>query len=116
MSEPVGPIVLLVLALVQAPSDWDDTSEKAWRLILQGKPAEAVTLFETVIRASPNFADRHLELAQAHLAVAETLKERGASQAAVQRRHLQTAATHYRRAIDLGSSRAIVAMKDLVDV
>jgi tetratricopeptide (TPR) repeat protein len=104
----------LLAVLIQTPAGWNETSDKALTLILQGKPAEAVTLYERVLKASPDFGDGHIALAEAHAAVAETLTK--APQAAARRRHLETAATHYRRGIELGAARSLVALKDLVDI
>jgi len=110
------PLLVLLVSLTQTPAGWENTSTKGAELILQGKASEAVTLFEKVVRTSPDFADGHLRLADAHVAVAESIKDRGASQAAARRQHLETAATHYKRAIELGSVREVIAKKSLVDL
>jgi len=108
------PALILLVALIQIPAGWIATNDKAMTLILQGKPAEAVALYERVLKASPNFGDGHVALAEAHSAIAARMS--AASQAAARRQHFETAAAHYERGIQLGAERSIVAMKDLVDV
>lgn len=108
--------ICLLLAFAQAPAGWNDTLTRASRLLLQGKSVEAIALYEKAVQASPSFDAAHYGLAEAHLVAADALKPQGASQAAARRRHLEAAAVHYRRAIDLGSGQNLMAMASLVTV
>src|SRR5689334_18276504 len=107
--------IALVGFLMQAPAGWDQTYDKALALIVQGKPADAVALYERVLKGAPNFGDGHVALGEAYLAWAETL-EGAPAQAAAFRRHLEAAATHHKRAIEPRAPRAFFSRKDLVDI
>src|SRR5215203_5685915 len=97
----LAPLFALLL-VAQAPAGWSDTQARGSRLSLEGKSAEAIALYERVLRTSPNFDEAHYALGEAHKLAADNLKPQGASQAA-RRRHLEAAAEHYRRVIDLRS-------------
>jgi tetratricopeptide (TPR) repeat protein len=112
MLPPIAAFVAL-LVLAQAPAGWSDTQTRGSRLLLEGKSAEAIGLYEKVLQASPDFDEAHYALAEAHELAADNLKPQGASRGAIRRRHLETAAAHYRRVIDLRSAHAPMAMRSL---
>jgi len=113
---PVLAPFLALLVLAQAPAGWNDIHARGSRLLLEGKSAEAIALYEKVLQASPNFDEALYALAEAHELAAAHLKPQGASEVASRRRHLEAAAGHYRRVIDLRSSHAPMAMKSLAVV
>ena len=104
---------LTLLLFAQAPAGWNDTQARGARLVLDGKPAEAIALYEKVLQTSPDFDEAHYALGQAHELAAAALEPLRASQAASRRRHLEAAAVHYRRVIDLRSAYAPMAMSSL---
>ena len=102
-----GLLMIFVSVLVaglpvraQEPAGWNDVVKKALA-VLADKPAEAIALIQKVVDANPNFGEGHSMLAGAHSAVAETLENGGAASAATRKRHLEAAARHYRRSIEL---------------
>lgn len=111
----IAPFFAL-LVFAQAPVGWSDTQARGSRLMQEGKSAEAIALYEKVLQTSPNFDEAHYALAEAHELAADNLKPQGASQAASRRRHLEAAAVHYRRVIDLRSAHAPMAMRSLAVV
>jgi hypothetical protein len=89
-------------AQAQAPSGWEDLERKALQAIVAGKGTEAVALLQRFVTGNPDFAEGHSMLASAHSAAAESLEEAaGPAAAATRRRHLEAAAGHYRRTLDL---------------
>ena len=108
----IAPFLALLVS-AQAPVGWNDTQARGSRLLLDGKSAEAIALYEKVLQTAPNFDEAHFALAGAHELAAAHLESQGASQAASRRRHLEAAAVHYRRVIDLRSAHAPMAMSSL---
>jgi len=82
------------------PSGWDRVSEAALRLMVEGKPMEAAAMLQRVVDQAPGFGDAHSMLANAHGVAAETLEGDPAA-VGTRRKHLETALTHYRRAVEL---------------
>jgi tetratricopeptide (TPR) repeat protein len=113
---PVLAPFLALLVFAQAPAGWNDIQARGSRLLLEGKSAEAIALYEKVLQASPDFDEALYALAEAHELAAAHLEPQGASEVASRRRHLEAAAGHYRRVIDLRSSHAPMAMKSLAVV
>jgi predicted Zn-dependent protease len=70
------------------------------RLIDDGKPADAVSVMEKFLQATPNYFDAHFMLAKAHQAQADSDTVKAADRA-VRARHLEAAVTHYQRYLDL---------------
>ena len=108
----LAPFFALLL-FAQAPVGWNDTQARGSRLLLDGKFAEVIALYEKVLQTAPDFDEGHFALAGAHELAAAHLELQGASQAASRRRHLEAAAVHYRRVIDLRSAHAPMAMSSL---
>lgn len=91
-------LAMSVLALgAQAPADWDKTSLRAMEWITEGKAAQAVALLERTVAQAPGFEVAKYELARAHLARAGELSIQQPSPDVLRRRHLEQAATFYRK-------------------
>jgi tetratricopeptide (TPR) repeat protein len=104
----IAPFFAL-LVFAQAPAGWNDTQARGSRLLLEGRSAEAIALYEKVLQTSPDFDEAHYALAEAHELAADQLTPQGASHAASRRRHLEAAAVHYRQVIDVRSAHAPMA-------
>ena len=101
---PAVTLVILVLfmqAPAATPPGWEATMMRGQQHVLDRKFADAIALFERVVKQAPAFDGGHYELAEAHRMQGLELALKGPSQQAAQRRHLETAATHYRRVADL---------------
>ena len=92
--------VSLLAAGQQAPADWDQTTLRASRLMLDGKTAQAIALLERVVAAAPGFEAAQYELARAHDFRASELAVAGPAQDQARRRHLEQAARLYRQVAD----------------
>ena len=114
-------LLVIVVSLVfaglpvraQEPAGWDEVVKKAFA-VLGSKPVEAVAIFQKVVDANPNFGEGHSMLASAHSAVAETL-EGDASSAATRKRHLEAAARHYRRSLELTRTNSLLDQLSLAE-
>jgi hypothetical protein len=82
------------------PSGWDRVSETALKLIVEGRAMEAAAMLQRVVDQAPGFGDAHSMLADAHGVAAEQLEGDPAA-VSTRRKHLETAVTHYRRAVEL---------------
>ena len=95
------PTTLLILALaIQEPAGWDATYQRGRQLLLDGKVAQAITLYEGAIKTYPTFDGAHFALAEAHRRAALEAELKGPAQTTARRQHLELAATHYRHAAD----------------
>ena len=70
-------------------------------MMVDGKAVEAAALVQKFVTAHPDFGEGHSMLASLHSVAAEALEEAGPAEAARRRRHLETAAVHYRRSLEL---------------
>ena len=68
--------------------------------ILLTKTADAIGVLGKFLARYPNVAEAHVELAMAHSSLGSPLTNKATSPA-VRTRHLESAATHFRRAFDL---------------
>lgn len=98
------------------PPAWEATRTRVMALALDGKHQEMVTLMEPIVARYPRFADGQFWLGAAH----ENLGRDGMrTDPAAARRHFELAATHGRRAYDLGGGgdreAAIRGLIDLYD-
>jgi tetratricopeptide (TPR) repeat protein len=96
---PLATLVVVAL-LLQAPAGWDATYLRGQQLMLDKKTADAIKLFESVVKASPTFDGAHYALGDAHHMLGLEAILRGPSQDAAKRRHLEAAAKHFRLAAD----------------
>jgi len=85
---------------LEYPEGWSETDAEAIRLFREGKKVESTAVYQKVVDAHPNFAEAHYSLATNHELMANELKDDPA-QADVRKRHLETAAVHYKRFRDL---------------
>jgi len=91
---------VVVALLVQAPAGWDATYVRGQQLVLDKKTADAIKLFESVVKASPAFDGAHYALAEAHHMAGLEAILLGPSHDAAKRQHLEAAAKHFRLAAD----------------
>jgi hypothetical protein len=106
---------LLGVALVaQAPSGWDATLAQGQQLILDRKTPEAIALFERTVKAAPGFDGARFELGEAHRMRALELAIEGPSREKERQAHLQSAATHLRRAASAGGEYAQLTWGNLM--
>jgi tetratricopeptide (TPR) repeat protein len=83
-----------------------ETWDKAHQLLDQGKPEEAAAIYERILAGHPDdFEAAHLGLGNAHRKMADAINDRAQGASATRIQHLELAATHYRRAFDLGGPR-----------
>lgn len=110
-------MALLAVAFghAQAPAGWNDLERKGVQMIIDGKAVEAVALFQKFVAANPDFGDGHSMLASAHSAAAEALEEAGPGEAARRKRHLETAAIHYRRTLELTHVNRTLNLRSLAE-
>jgi tetratricopeptide (TPR) repeat protein len=94
--------IALVIGL-QTPAGWDAAFQRAQRLILDNKTADAIVVLEGVLKASPGFDPARYEIAEAHRMLALELALKGPSQDATKRREFELAAAAYRR-VAVGTS------------
>lgn len=113
-------LMIVMLASVtshaQAPRDWDAIEKRSLQLLVDGKGEEAIVLLEKVVAASPDFASAHSMLGDTHGAVAATIDTGSPAQAAKRRRHLESAASHYRRAVDLTHVNRAMNLVSLAEI
>ena len=111
-------VVSVVLAglpvRAQEPPGWNDVVKKVMA-VLADRPAEAIALIQKVVDANPNFGEGHSMLATAHSSAAETLEDAGPAQAATRRRHLEAAARHYRRSLELTRTNSLLDQLSLAE-
>jgi hypothetical protein len=103
-------------AYAQTPAGWNDISAKSFQLIGAGKAAEAVAPLEKVVAANPSFVEAHELLAAAHETIADSLKQDGVPLKGARTRHLETAALHYRRVLDLRGTGEILTHLSLAEI
>ena len=88
-------------AAAPAPEAWLKIHRETLEQMIGGKTAEAIAALQKVVATYPSFGEGHSALASAHEIAAERLESEGASTAAARREHLQKAALHYQRGVDL---------------
>lgn len=84
----------------QTPAEWTTVSDQVSKLNAFNKTAEAIGVLEKFLARFPNVAEAHRELATAHLYLGSPLLNTSATPAE-RTRHLERAATGFRRALDL---------------
>ena len=85
-----------------APPGWDAATARLMDLELDGKLEERVAILEPFVAKYPDFADGHFRLGAAHETVARSLMRTDPTRA---RARFEIAATHLRRAFDLGGGK-----------
>ena len=106
--------LLLALWLGTAQSH-DAAVKQAFQLLLENKDAQAIALLDPLVAKHPNAADLHEMLATAHVASAEKLAGNAAA-AARRRTHLEKAATHLERTIELTHVNRASNLDSLVEI
>lgn len=101
-------------ATTAAPAEWAATRARVMALGLDGKHAEMVAVMEPVVATHPAFADGQFWLGAAH----ENLgRDAMRTDPAAARRHFELAATHGRRAYELGGGEDREAsIRGLIDL
>jgi tetratricopeptide (TPR) repeat protein len=110
----VLPAALALVTLTQAPAGWDAIYQQGQQLMLDRKTPEAITLYERAAKQHPTFDGAHYALAEAHRAMALELALQGPPADTARRRHLETAATHYRTAVARGGAYRDLAVMYLM--
>jgi hypothetical protein len=100
------------------PPGWSDTLAKTLDLTIAGKSREVLTIYEDWVARFPDFADAHLMLGSAFENLGmEALKNRGPDSGLTALKDFETAATHFRRAFDLGGGETpSIPIRALVDI
>jgi hypothetical protein len=100
------------------PPGWSDTLGKTLDLTIAGRHSEVVAIYEQWVARYPNFADAHGMLGGAYESLGRDALTSGASDAALTAlKYFETAATHFRRAFDLGGGETpSIAIRSLVDI
>jgi tetratricopeptide (TPR) repeat protein len=110
------PALVAIMAFSQAPAGWNETDRQGRQLMLAGKAADAITLFERAVNGMPNFEGAHYALADAHRFLGIELATKGPSQATERRRHLELAATQYRWVAERGTQYRQLAAGQLMNL
>lgn len=110
------PTLLVVALFMQAPAGWDATYLRAQQLMLDNKIADAIKLFESVVKAAPAFDDARYALADAHRGAAREAAMGGPSQDAAKRQHLEAAATHCRQVAERKGDYQQLAVGNLMNL
>lgn len=79
----------------ELPDGWIETSAAANQEIDAGNAAAAISMFEKIVASRPDFHPAHEGLADAHASMENE------PPSTARTHHLEMAATHYRRALDL---------------
>lgn len=97
---------------------WSDAQRQALTQTPDGKDREDPAVYERFTAAHPDFAPARLALGRYYQRLAEQITDRSPSAEATRKRHLENAATHYRRAADVASTDAdgALALAGLIDV
>lgn len=107
--------LILLLFSIGATQSHDAVLKQALQLLLDNKDAQAIALLDPLVAKNPNAADLHEMLATAHSASAEKL-EGDATNAARRRTHLEAAATHFKRTIELTHVNVASNLGSLVEI
>ena len=107
-------LLAMLLSLVSVQSQ-DPAVKQAYQLLLDNKEAQAIALLTPLAAKNPNAADVHEMLATAHAASAEKL-EGDAANADRRRTHLEAAATHLKRTIELTHVNRAMNLDSLVEI
>lgn len=110
----IGLVLLLSGAQGSVPSQ-PDPIKAALDLIIDNKAEQAIALLEPLAVKNPDAADLREMLGSAHAAAAEAL-EADPGAARRRRMHLETAATHFRRTIELTHVNRASNLGSLVDI
>jgi hypothetical protein len=100
------------------PPGWSDTLGKTLDLTIAGKHGEVVAIYEQWVAKYPNFADAHVMLGGAYESLGrDALTTRASDAAMTALKYFEMAATHLRRAFDLGGGETpSIAIRSLVDI
>jgi tetratricopeptide (TPR) repeat protein len=100
------------------PPGWSDTLGKTLDLTIAGKHGDVVAIYEQWVAKYPNFADAHGMLGGAYESLGmDALTSRASDAALTALKYFETAATHLRRAFDLGGGETpSIAIRSLVDI
>jgi hypothetical protein len=100
------------------PPGWKELQSKTLDLTLEGKHLEVLAIYEQWVVKHPDFVEGHLMLAGAHESVARAMRTSRAPDAqATRTKHLETAAVHIRRGLELaGPDDSFWIMRGLIDV
>lgn len=105
-------LVVALSAFAQTPKGWDDAYRQVAELMLAGKGPEAIALLERVVTQAPDFIPARYELGSAHAHWAVELALQDPPAADERRRHLELAATHFRRVAERDSEyRPLAALR-----
>lgn len=97
-----------------APPGWDATKAKVMALGLDGKHQEMVVLMEPIVARRPAFAEGQFWLGAAHENLGRAVMR---TDPAAAKPHFETAATHLRRAYELGGGEDREAsIRGLIDL
>ena len=102
------------------PAGWREVIERDSALGLEGRHKERIAILEGWVKRHPRFPDAHARLGGAYESVGRDLLPRAATPAPPEAvKYLELAATHFRRALDLGGDVnrdiTIRALADLLD-
>ena len=106
--------LLLAFSLGTAQSH-DAAVKQAFQLLLENKDAQAIALLDPLVAKHPNAADLHEMLATAHVTSAEKLAGEAAA-AGRRRTHLEKAAVHLKRTIELTHVNRASNLDSLVEI
>ena len=100
------------------PPGWRELESKTLDLTLEGKDLEVLALYEQWVARHPDFGEGHFMLGAAHESVARGLRTSRAPDAQATRiKHLETAAVHMRRGLELaGPDDSFLTMRSLIDL
>jgi hypothetical protein len=100
------------------PPGWSELTRKTLDLTLEGKDLAVLAMYEQWVAKHPDFSDGHLMLAGAHESVARAMRTSRAPDAqATRTKHLETAAVHVRRGLELADpDDAFRIMRSLIDL
>jgi hypothetical protein len=102
----------------QMPPGWLELTAKTLDLTLEGKHLAVFAMYEQWVAKHPDFVEGHLMLAGAHESVARDMRTSRAPDAqATRTKHLETAAVHIRRGLELADpDDSFWIMRSLIDL
>lgn len=115
---PILPAAAAQAAAQASPPGWTEAARSLSALLMDGKCPEAIALAEQWVAKHPTFAEAHLRLGSAHENIARGFCGGGSRPApgAARTKQFETAATHFRRAFELGGGESPwITIRVLVD-
>lgn len=100
------------------PPGWRETTSKTLDLSIAGRDQEVLAIYEAWVAKHPGFSEGHFMLGGAHESIARGLfSSRAPDARATRTKHLEAAAVHMRRGLELaGPDASFLMVRSLIDL